>query len=87
LWPAQAKVRKTLAGHRWLIPVILATQEAEIRGIAVRSQPRHIIHETLSQKNPLQKKAGGVAQGIGLEFKSQYCKKKKSYQDPMSITS
>jgi hypothetical protein len=32
------KKRKT-AGHRWLTPVILATQEAEIR---------HIVHKTLS---------------------------------------
>jgi hypothetical protein len=26
-------------------------------------------------KNPLQKRAGGVAQGVGPEFKPQYCKK------------
>jgi hypothetical protein len=36
------------------MPVILATQEAEIRRILVQSQPRQIVHETLSQK-PLQK--------------------------------
>jgi hypothetical protein len=36
------------AGSRWLTPVILATQEAEIRRIAVRSQPMQIVHETLS---------------------------------------
>jgi hypothetical protein len=29
------------------------------------------------EKNPLEKKrAGGVAQGVGPEFKPQYCKKK-----------
>jgi hypothetical protein len=28
-------------------------------------------------KNPSQKRAGGVAQGVGSEFKPQYCKKKK----------
>jgi hypothetical protein len=30
------------------------------------------------KKNPSQKRAGGVAQGVGPEFKPQYCKKKKS---------
>jgi hypothetical protein len=29
---------------------ILAIQEAEIRRILVQSQPREIVHETLSQK-------------------------------------
>jgi hypothetical protein len=43
------------AGHWWLIPIILATQEAEIRRITVGSQPGEIIHKTLSRKNPSQK--------------------------------
>jgi hypothetical protein len=30
------------------------------------------------EKNPSQKRAGGVAQGVGPEFKSQYCKKRKN---------
>jgi hypothetical protein len=30
-------------------------------------------------KNPSQKRAGGVAQGIGPESKPQYCKEKKNY--------
>jgi hypothetical protein len=31
-------------------------------------------------KKPITKKrAGGVAQGVGPEFKPQYCKKKKSF--------
>jgi hypothetical protein len=34
------------------MPVILATQEAEIRTTVVRSQPKQIILETLSQKYP-----------------------------------
>jgi hypothetical protein len=59
------------------MPVPLAIQEVEIRRIEVRSQPRHIVCETLSQKKTLQKKrAGGVAQGVGPEFKPQYRKKK-----------
>jgi hypothetical protein len=29
------------------------------------------------QKNQSQKRGGGVAQGVGPEFKPQYCKKKK----------
>jgi hypothetical protein len=32
------------------MPAKLATQEAEIRRIAVQSQPRQIVRETLSQK-------------------------------------
>jgi hypothetical protein len=40
----------------WLTPVIPATQEAEIRRITVQSQPRQIVHKTLSQKNPSQKR-------------------------------
>jgi hypothetical protein len=42
----------------------------------VQSQPGKIVCETLSQKQPTQKRAGGVAQGIGPEFKPQYLKKK-----------
>jgi hypothetical protein len=40
----------------WLTPVILATQEVEIRRTAVRSQPRQIVCETLPQKKPITKK-------------------------------
>jgi hypothetical protein len=43
------------AGCQWLIPVILATQEAEIRRIAVGSQPKQIVLKTLSQKKKSQK--------------------------------
>jgi hypothetical protein len=59
------------------MPVILATQEAEIMRITVGSQPGQIVCETLFQKTLHQKRAGGVAQGVGPEFKLQYCKKKK----------
>jgi hypothetical protein len=36
------------ARHQWLTPIILTTQEAEIRRIMVQSQPRQTVHETLS---------------------------------------
>jgi hypothetical protein len=42
------------------MPVILATQEAEIWRISVQSQPKQIVCETLSQKNPSQKRGGGL---------------------------
>jgi hypothetical protein len=41
----------------------------------VQSQLGQIVRESLSQKNH-HKKAGGGAQGVGPEFKFQYCKKK-----------
>jgi hypothetical protein len=53
----------------WLMPVILATREAENRRITVRSQLWQIVCETLSQKNPSLTRTGGVVQGVGPEFK------------------
>jgi hypothetical protein len=38
------------------MPLILATLEAEIRRITVQSQPRQIVHNTLSRKKTLHKK-------------------------------
>jgi hypothetical protein len=58
------------------MPIILPTQEAEIRRIAVQSQPRQIGCKTLSQKI-FNKNRARVAQGEGPEFKFQYHKKKK----------
>jgi hypothetical protein len=43
----------------------------------VWSQPGQIVFETLSWENLSQRRAGGVAQGSGPEFKPQYKKKKK----------
>jgi hypothetical protein len=37
-----------ITGRWWLTPVILVIQEAEIRRITVQSQPRQIVHKTLS---------------------------------------
>jgi hypothetical protein len=49
-----------------------------MRRIMVQSQPGQTVHKTLSQKKkPFTKRAGGVAEGVGPEFKPQYCKKKK----------
>jgi hypothetical protein len=59
------------------MPVILATQEAEIRRITVQSQPKQVVHATLSQKTLHKNRTGRVAQGEGPEFKPQYYKKKK----------
>jgi hypothetical protein len=50
------------------MPVILATQEAEIRKIEVQSQPRANSSETLSRKKPSHKRAGGVAPGAECLF-------------------
>jgi hypothetical protein len=72
--------KKATAGHRWLTPVILATQEAKIGWIEVRSQPGQIVHETLSRKTLHKNKAGGVAQGIEPEFKPQYRQNKQTNQ-------
>jgi hypothetical protein len=61
-----------------LTPIILATQKAEIRRIVVQSQPRQLVPEILSQKNPSKKKkTGGVAQCVGPEFKPQNYRKER----------
>jgi hypothetical protein len=57
------------AGYQWLTPVIRATQEAEIRRIEVQNQLEQIVQETLSQKNPSQKRAGRMVQGIDPQYK------------------
>jgi hypothetical protein len=71
-------IKGAVARHLWLTPVILATQETEIRKIMVRSQPGQIVLETLSREY-LKQKGLVECQGIDPEFKSQYCKKKKRH--------
>jgi hypothetical protein len=39
----------------------------------------------LKKQNPSQKRAGGVAQGVGPEFKPQYQKKKKKKNPLMDV--
>jgi hypothetical protein len=65
------------ARHWWLTPVILATQEVEIRRITVRSQPRQIVWEPLSRKNPSLKK------GLVLSSNPSIPKGKKSLVFPV----
>jgi hypothetical protein len=47
-------------------------------GAKIRTQfeaiPGQIVRGTLSRKSLSQKRAGGVAQGVGPEFELQYCK-------------
>jgi hypothetical protein len=65
-----------LAGCCCLTSIILATREAEIRRITVQSQPGKIVLQDHILKKHFTKWAGGVAQGIGPEFKPQNWKKK-----------
>jgi hypothetical protein len=58
-----------------LTPVILATQEAEIRRIVAQNQSRQIFERPYLKKKTL----GRVAPGVGPEFKPQYHIQKKQY--------
>jgi hypothetical protein len=73
------------AGCQWLRPLILATQEAEIRRIVVWSQAGQTVARPYLEKNPSQKReegAGEVAQGVGPEFKPQYHQKPNKKKVP-----
>jgi hypothetical protein len=52
-----------------------ATQEAEIRRIMLQIQPGQIV--CLISKSHHKKRADGVTQGVGLEFKPQIPQKRK----------
>jgi hypothetical protein len=70
-------------------PAILATQKAEIRRTKVWSQPKQIVHETLSKKNLDKNRAGGVAQVVeclpgkheALSWNASPTKKKKKKKE------
>jgi hypothetical protein len=61
--------------------VILATQEAEIMRIEFPSHPQAEFERPYLGKNLSQKRTGEVAQGVGPEFKPQYCKNTKNFFD------
>jgi hypothetical protein len=69
-----------LAWRPWLSPVIPAAQQAEIRRITVPSQPgQSSLQDPISmgRKKKSHKRAGGVAKGVGPEFKYKYFTKTK----------
>jgi hypothetical protein len=51
------------------------------RSGVLRFETRIVVRLYL-EKNPSQKRAGGVDQGVGTEFKLQYCKKNPKKQKP-----
>jgi hypothetical protein len=48
------------------------------------SQPREVVRETLSWKTLHKNRAGGMAEGVGPEFKPQYKKKKKNHKNNLN---
>jgi hypothetical protein len=64
------------------MPTILATQEARSEGSQFKASLWQIVLRDpisiLPQKTKQNKRAGGVAQGVGPELKPQYCQKKKT---------
>jgi hypothetical protein len=65
-------MKTVLIPNRWLMPVILATQEDHGSKAAWANSLQEPI-----LKIPNTKRADGVAQGVGPEFEFQYHKKKK----------
>jgi hypothetical protein len=59
------------------VAIILATQEAERSGLQFEASTGKQFARPYLRKAHYNKGAGGVAEGVGPEFKSQYCKKKK----------
>jgi hypothetical protein len=61
----------------WLIPVILTTEETEIRSILVQSHPGQIVHETRSRKKNITKKGWWSGLSEILSSNPSALKKKK----------
>jgi hypothetical protein len=57
------------------MPIILATQEAELRRIMLQNQPQDKQFVKPYPKNPSQKRTRGLAQAVGSEFQPKYWKK------------
>jgi hypothetical protein len=78
---------------QWLISVIPATWEAEIRRIAVGGHPRHIVQETPIPKITRAKWTEGMAQVVehllckckALSSNSSHTKKKKKVYGQKSV--
>jgi hypothetical protein len=45
-----------------------------------------ILKKPYLEKNHHKKMTGGVAQGVGPEFKPQYCKQQQTYKKPQTTT-
>jgi hypothetical protein len=74
-----AKRKKVIFAECWWhMPIILATEEAEIRRITIQSQFSKKFMRANLKKTHHKKMAGGVPQGIGSEFKLQCGTKNKN---------
>jgi hypothetical protein len=65
--------------------LILATQEADIRRIAVQSQPRQIVCKTLSRKTLSQKGGGGMVEWFKVKALSSSPRTSKTKQNKKEI--
>jgi hypothetical protein len=83
--PETTPLSKALCGQAPMAhackPSYSGTREQKDQG----SNARQIVCKTLSQKIPITKRAGRVAQGEGPEFKPQCRKKKKSLSDASAL--
>jgi hypothetical protein len=75
-------------GSRWLTSVILELRRQRTGGLQFEANPsKELLKTNPSQKNPSQKRAGGVSQSVDPEFKPQYWQKKKKEGNSLHIDS